>query len=249
VSSEFILLRESEEFIRKRLSRRSQWKSFSSAGPDHDAHSPFPYHAFFLGDDYQGARDEQGVLVPDDGDGGSGGNSGAGQTPSSDGGSSSRKFQNRGGIINFNPETVVITEDLEVWWITSPKWRRFIPVFCFFCSLLVLIHLAVAFVLFGIGDDLSGIPHPYVCQTVTCLQIAGRMEDSMDRKVRPCDNFYKYMCGNYKGAERDAGGEQPKAPPELTMSASNSDALGDDILGNLICTFPSLQQCLSSLLN
>lgn len=35
------------------------------------------------------------------------------------------------------------------------------------------------------------------CQTKDCLRAAANLLQSMDRTVDPCEDFYKFTCGNW----------------------------------------------------
>ncbi|KAL7746084.1 hypothetical protein RI367_008607 [Sorochytrium milnesiophthora] len=53
-------------------------------------------------------------------------------------------------------------------------------------------------------------PLPAVCTTPECYKAALMIKESMDTTVKPCDNFYNYVCGNAKPNSKwikDAPGE------------------------------------------
>lgn len=43
--------------------------------------------------------------------------------------------------------------------------------------------------------------HDKVCQTKECLQSASKLLKSMDLTVDPCNDFYKFTCGNWAEAD------------------------------------------------
>lgn len=214
-SSDFVLHLESDDNLRKRGGI-----SFADA---EKFNNPASHKlSLFLDDDFQGFRDGRGILVHD-----SPYTSKSEYALLSSFVSSSSTGRHRKGIISYNADTVVITDNLEVWWVTSPRWRRFIPLFSVFCCFLGAVHLLAGTVLLILGDDYKSIPDPYLCVTPSCSRIAHWMMESMDETVSPCDDFYQFMCGNYIDARRN----DRKAPPHLQMWVSSSGAFGDDILG------------------
>ncbi len=36
-----------------------------------------------------------------------------------------------------------------------------------------------------------------ICLTPACVKSAARILENMNTSVRPCDNFYNFMCGKY----------------------------------------------------
>lgn len=36
-----------------------------------------------------------------------------------------------------------------------------------------------------------------ICETKDCLRAASNLQQSMDTTVSPCEDFYKFMCGNW----------------------------------------------------
>ncbi|KAK0161693.1 hypothetical protein PV327_008112 [Microctonus hyperodae] len=60
-------------------------------------------------------------------------------------------------------------------------------------------HLATVFYITLITNPIltESTPLPNVCLTPACVQVAANILTKMDSSVDPCDNFYKFACGQF----------------------------------------------------
>ncbi|EFA04402.1 neprilysin-2 [Tribolium castaneum] len=80
------------------------------------------------------------------------------------------------------------------WWKRKTKLERKLIVVAF-GSLLLASFLSVSLICHTIHSTFLGSDD--ICLTRECVQTAGEVFRNMDESVNPCDDFYRFACGNY----------------------------------------------------
>ncbi|XP_070394556.1 endothelin-converting enzyme-like 1 [Dermacentor albipictus] len=104
-------------------------------------------------------------------------------------------FAGLGGIGGRKVKTKDVEEDIEL-----PGFRG-IPT-SFLVFLLIVVLLVVGVLLVGLANlfraaTRSNTPEPYNCSSGSCLAYGRFLLEGVRDDVRPCDDFYKHVCGKW----------------------------------------------------
>lgn len=80
---------------------------------------------------------------------------------------------------------------LEWIWLHSKSRLRILILAILFCF--IIVNAVVAIWLFVAGEH---VENPNICKTVACKNLRNRIVATLNRSVKPCDDFYAFVCGS-----------------------------------------------------